>query len=248
MFKYGRVVKEMQQIYMPEAEARHSIVEVGRRMYEHGYVVTNDGNISVKISDSEIIVTPTGISKGFMTPEMIVKMNLDGKVLAAEGAKPSSEVKMHLRVYAESDTVTAVVHAHPIYATSYAIAGIPLDEPILSEAMLQIGAVPIAKYAKPGTYDVPDGIAPYVKGYGAVLLSNHGALTWGTTLREAFARMEVLENYAHINFIVNQLGGGRGLDAEQVAGLEGIRKDMGLAPIAMPKGRPERENGEDLVP
>ncbi|WP_083307328.1 class II aldolase/adducin family protein [Olsenella sp. HMSC062G07] len=238
----------MKQIFMSEKEARQAIVEVGRRMYGHGYVVTNDGNISVRISRSEIVVTPTGVSKGFMTPEMMVKMNLDGEVLDAKGTKPSSEVKMHLRVYAEDDNVTAVVHAHPIYATSYAIAGIPLDEPILSEAMLQIGAVPIAKYAKPGTYDVPDGIAAFVKGYGAVLLSNHGALTWGTTLGEAFSRMEVLENYAHISFVVGLLGGGRGLDAEQVAGLAGIRKEMGLAAISMPVGRQEKENGEDLIP
>lgn len=238
----------MKQNFMSEEEARQAIVRAGKRMYDHGYVVTNDGNISVRISSTEIIVTPTGVSKGFMTPEMMVKMNLDGDVLEAEGTKPSSEVKMHLRVYAEDDSVMAVVHAHPIYATSYAIAGIPLDEPILSEAMLQIGAVPIAKYAKPGTYDVPDGIAPFVKGYGAVLLSNHGALTWGTTLVEAFSRMEVLENYAHISFVVGLLGGGRGLDVEQVAGLAGIRKEMGLAAIAMPKGRPEKENGEDLIP
>lgn len=238
----------MKQNFMSEEEARQAIVRAGKRMYDHGYVVTNDGNISVRISSTEIIVTPTGVSKGFMTPEMMVKMNLDGDVLEAEGTKPSSEVKMHLRVYAEDDSVMAVVHAHPIYATSYAIAGIPLDEPILSEAMLQIGAVPIAKYAKPGTYDVPDGIAPFVKGYGAVLLSNHGALTWGTTLVEAFSRMEVLENYAHISFVVGLLGGGRGLDVEQVAGLAGIRKEMGLAAIAMPKGRQEKENGEDLIP
>lgn len=238
----------MKQNFMSEEEARQAIVRAGKRMYDHGYVVTNDGNISVRISSTETIVTPTGVSKGFMTPEMMVKMNLDGDVLEAEGTKPSSEVKMHLRVYAEDDSVMAVVHAHPIYATSYAIAGIPLDEPILSEAMLQIGAVPIAKYAKPGTYDVPDGIAPFVKGYGAVLLSNHGALTWGTTLVEAFSRMEVLENYAHISFVVGLLGGGRGLDVEQVAGLAGIRKEMGLAAIAMPKGRPEKENGKDLIP
>ena len=238
----------VKQNFMSEEEARQAIVQTGKRMYDHGYVVTNDGNISVRISSTEIIVTPTGVSKGFMTPEMMVKMNLDGDVLEAEGTKPSSEVKMHLRVYAEDNGVMAVVHAHPIYATSYAIAGIPLDEPILSEAMLQIGAVPIAKYAKPGTYDVPDGIAPFVKGYGAVLLSNHGALTWGTTLGEAFSRMEVLENYAHISFVVGLLGGGRGLDVEQVAGLAGIRKEMGLAAIAMPKGRPEKENGKDLIP
>jgi L-fuculose-phosphate aldolase len=238
----------MSQKYMSESEARKAIVEIGRRMYEHGYVVTNDGNISVKISDSEIIVTPTGVSKGFMTEKMLVKMDLNGDIIEADGTKPSSEVKMHLRVYRESDSVNAVVHAHPIYATSYAIAGIPLDEPILSEAMLQIGAVPIAKYAKPGTYDVPDGIAPFVKHYGAVLLSNHGALTWGSSLTEAFARMEVLENYAHISFVVSQLGGGRGLDKEQVAGLEEIREKSGLAPLTMPLGRSEVENGKDLIP
>lgn len=238
----------MEQQYLTESDAREAIVRAGRRMYEHGYVVTNDGNISVKISDSEIIVTPTGVSKGFMKPEMLVKMHLDGNVAKGETGRPSSEVKMHLRVYAESDAVTAVVHAHPIYATSYATAGIPLDEPILSEAMLQLGAVPVAKYAKLGTYDVPDGIAPFVRRYGAVLLSNHGALTWGATLGEAFSRMEVLENYAHISFVVRQLGGGRGLDAEQVAGLESIRRGMGLAPIAMPVARPSCENGKGLVP
>lgn len=233
--------------YMSESEARKDTVEIGRRMYEHGYVVTNDGNISVKISDSEIIITPTGVSKGFMTEGMLVKMNLDGDVIETDGTKPSSEVKMYLRVYKEDSAVTAVVYAHPIYVTSYAIAGIPLDEPILSEAMLQIGAVPIAKYAKPCTYNVPGRIAPFVKKYGAVLLSNHGSLTWGSSLNEAFARMEVLENYARISFVVRQLGGGRGLDSEQVSGPKEVRSNMGLAPIVMPAGRSVIESGEDLI-
>lgn len=240
--------EEMQQEYLQEMFVRKAIVEAGKRMYEHGYVVTNDGNISVKISDSEILVTPTGVSKGFMTEDMLVKMTLDGDVLESSGVYPSSEVKMHLGIYRESNDVTAVVHAHPIYATSYAIAGIPLDEPILSEALLQIGAVPVARYAKPGTYDLSDGIIPFVKNYGAVLLSNHGALTWGTTLNEAFSRMEVLENYAHISFVVRALGGGRGLNNEQVSGLKDIRENMGLAPLTMPIGRHLTENGEDIIP
>jgi len=231
-----------------EDEAREAIVHVGRRMYDHEYVVTNDGNISVKIASDRIVVTPTGVSKGFMTPSMMVVMDLDGNIIDRGGIGPSSEVKMHLRVFRENPSVGAVVHAHPIYATSYAIAGIPLDQPILSEAMLQIGAVPVAHYAKPGTYDVPDSIAPFVEDYGAVLLSNHGALTWGNTLDQAFARMEVLENYAHISFNIRVLGQSRGLCEEQVKGLIDIRKSMGLDPVVMPRGESSVSNIEDVLP
>lgn len=234
--------------YPTESEARLRIVEYGRRLYEHGYVVTNDGNISAKIADDEIVVTPTGVSKGFMNEDMLVRMRIDGTVIQQGSRGPSSEVKMHLRVYAENPSVAAVVHAHPIYATAFAIAGIPLDESILSEAMLQIGAVGVARYAKPGTLDVPDSIAAYCKDYAAVLMSNHGALTWGTSLDEAFARMEVLENYAHITHVVRQLGGGRPLSSEQVAGLAGIREGMGLAPVKMPAGADRASNGCDVPP
>jgi len=231
-----------------EDEAREAIVHVGRRMYDHEYVVTNDGNISVKIASDRIVVTPTGVSKGFMTPDMMAVMDLDGNVIDRGGIGPSSEVKMHLRVFKENPSIGAVVHAHPIYATSYAIAGIPLDQPILSEAMLQIGAVPVAHYAKPGTYAVPDSIAPFVEDYGAVLLSNHGALTWGITLDQAFSRMEVLENYAHISFNVRSLGQSRGLCEEQVKGLIDIRKSMGLDPVVMPRGESSVSNIEDVLP
>lgn len=155
---------------------------------------------------------------------------------------------MHLRVYREDPSLTAVVHAHPVYATSFAIAGIPLDQPILSEAMLQVGAVPVAHYAKPGTDEVPDSIAPYVKGGAAVLLSNHGALTWGTTLEQALSRMEVLENYARVTATAMQVGTPRPLSADQVEGLAGIRADMGLAPIAMPRGGEAVVNGVDALP
>ena len=233
---------------MNEAQARQAIVDAGVVLYQQGYVVSNDGNISVRISPDTIVVTPTGVSKGDMNPDMMVVMDLDGNVISKGLRGPSSEVKMHLRVYRENPDVTAVVHAHPIYATSFAIAGVPLDKPILSEAMLQVGVVPVAHYAKPGTTDVPDSIAPFVKDYAAVMLSNHGVLTWGADLEQALARMEVVENYAKITLVVNQIGSERGLSQDQVGGLAGIRQNMGLSPIVMPKGSAEVINGTDVIP
>lgn len=233
---------------MNEVQARQAIVDAGTVLYKQGYVVSNDGNISVRISPDTIVVTPTGVSKGDMNPDMMVVMDLDGNVISKGLRGPSSEVKMHLRVYRENPDVTAVVHAHPIYATSFAIAGVPLDKPILSEAMLQVGVVPVAHYAKPGTTDVPDSIAPFVKDYAAVMLSNHGVLTWGSDLEQALARMEVVENYAKVTLVVNQIGSERGLSQDQVDGLAEIRQNMGLSPIVMPKGNVEVINGTDVIP
>lgn len=233
---------------MNEVQARQAIVDAGTVLYKQGYVVSNDGNISVRISPDTIVVTPMGVSKGDMNPDMMVVMDLDGNVISKGLRGPSSEVKMHLRVYRENPDVTAVVHAHPIYATSFAIAGVPLDKPILSEAMLQVGVVPVAHYAKPGTTDVPDSIAPFVKDYAAVMLSNHGVLTWGSDLEQALARMEVVENYAKVTLVVNQIGSERGLSQDQVDGLADIRQNMGLSPIVMPKGNAEVINGTDVIP
>ena len=233
---------------MNEVQARQAIVDAGTVLYKQGYVVSNDGNISVRISPDTIVVTPTGVSKGDMNPDMMVVMDLDGNVISKGLRGPSSEVKMHLRVYRENPDVTAVVHAHPIYATSFAIAGVPLDKPILSEAMLQVGVVPVAHYAKPGTTDVPDSIAPFVKDYAAVMLSNHGVLTWGSDLEQALARMEVVENYAKVTLVVSQIGSERGLSQDQVDGLADIRQNMGLLPIVMPKGNAEVINGTDVIP
>lgn len=234
--------------FMTESEARQAIVAVGKRISERGYVASNDGNISVKIADDLIVVTPTGVSKGCMTEDMLVVMNLDGVIIKQGELRPSSEVKMHLRVYQEDPAVMAVVHAHPVYATSFSIAGIALDQPILTEAMLQIGAVPVAHYAKPGTTDVPDSIAPYVKDGAAVLLSNHGALTWGTSLEQAFSRMEVLETYAHVSATVMALGKARPLSTDQVEELSQLRSEMGLSPVGMPQGGENVVNADDVLP
>ena len=157
--------------YPSDDVAKDSIIEIGKRMYQKGFVAANDGNISCKVEKDIIWTTPTGVSKGFMTPNMLVKMKLSGEVLIGE-RKPSSEIKMHIRAYQENPDIMAVTHAHPLVATSFAIAGICLDKAILPEAIVNLGIVPVAHYATPGTQDVPDSIAPYCKTHNAVLLAN----------------------------------------------------------------------------
>ncbi len=176
-------------------QAKETICEIGRRMYAKGFVAGNDGNISCRL-DSEVICTPTGVSKGFMSPDMMSVVDMDG--IQNSGPKVSSEIKMHLCVYENNESVTAAVHAHPPVATSFAVAGIPLDKEILVEAIIMLGTVPVAPFAIPGTDEVQDSVRPYLKKYNAVLLANHGALTWGKDLMEAWFRMECLEHYAEI--------------------------------------------------
>lgn len=190
--------------YLSGPEAKELILEIGRRLYEKNYVAANDGNISCLTGPDELWTTPTGVSKGHMTGDMLVKVDLNGTVLEGN-TKPSSELMMHLRVYRENPQVKSVVHAHPPMATSFAIAGIPLDRPILAEAVVQLGEVPVAPYATPGTQEVPDSIAPFCKTHHAVLLANHGALTWGADLMQAYYRMESLEYYAQITMYTTGL-------------------------------------------
>lgn len=180
-----------------DLEIKGMICEIGRRMYHRNYVAAHDGNISVRCGPNSIWITPTGVSKGFMTPDMMVKINLDGQMIDGH-YEASSEVLMHLRVYQENPKIHAVVHAHPPVATSFAIAGISLDKPISISAIAQLGNVPVAPYATPGTKELSDSIAPYCNTYQAVLLANHGALTWGVDIMEAYNRMESLEHYAQM--------------------------------------------------
>jgi len=183
-----------------DTSIREEIIEIGRRMYEKGYVVANNGNISVRSGNSTVWVTPTGVSKGYMTGDMLVRMKLDGSVIDGT-CKPSSEVKMHLRVYCENPSVNAVVHAHPPFATAFAASGLSLGEPLLSETVMLLGNVPLVPYSAPGTQEVPDAIAPYCNTHVALLLSNHGVLTWGGSLMQAYFRLEELEQTAKINAI-----------------------------------------------
>jgi L-fuculose-phosphate aldolase len=220
--------------YMSDIEAKKAILDVGRRMYNRGFVASNDGNISVQVSPNTIWTTPTGVSKGFMTEEMLVKMNLDGNII--EGSwKPSSEIKMHLRVYKENPKLHAVTHAHPPMATCFAVAGRSLDSAILTEAILSLGTIHIARYATPGTNEVPDSIATYVNQYNGVLLANHGALTWGDDIYQSYYRLESMENYAKILMYTEYIIGKQNyLSKAQVEQLLEIRKSMGVTTGGLP--------------
>jgi L-fuculose-phosphate aldolase len=222
--------------YATDFEARKMIIDIGKRMFLKGFVAANDGNISVKVGPNAIWVTPTGVSKGYMEPEMLVKLDLNGRRISGE-KKPSSEILMHLRVYRENPEVTAVVHAHPPVATSFAIAGIPLDRAILIEAVVNLGVVPIAPYATPGTDEVPDSITPFCRSHNAVLLANHGAVTWGQDLQQAYFRLESLEHYATMMmYASNFLGRVNELTCNQVSRLVQIREGLGIHSGGVPRG------------
>jgi len=233
--------------YMTDFEAKKAILDIGKRMYDKGFVAANDGNISCKTGPRTIWTTPTGVSKGFMTQDMLVKMDLDGKVLMGR-MKPSSEVKMHLRVYEENPGLKAAVHAHPPVATSFAIAGISLDSAILTEAVMGLGSIPIAKYATPGTQEVPDSIAPFVNTHNGVLLANHGALTWGSDIYQAFYRLESVEYYATIlMYTGNIIGRQNVLSCSQVNKLLDIRKKLGITSGGIPPCAACETNDRDIV-
>ncbi len=212
-----------------EFEIKKMMCDIGRRVYNRGMVAANDGNFSVKLNDNEFLCTPTGVSKGFMTPEYICKVDAKGNLIQANGNfRPSSEIKMHMRVYEKRPDVGAVVHAHPSYATSFAIAGIPLTQPIMPEAVIALGCVPIAKYGTPSTMEIPDAVEEYLPYFDQVLLESHGALTWGPDLMNAYHKMESVEFYAELLYKSKMLGGPKEFDKEQIAKLYEIRRQMGL--------------------
>ncbi|NMB44148.1 MAG: class II aldolase/adducin family protein [Clostridiales bacterium] len=212
-----------------EYEIKKQICEIGKRIDKRGMVAANDGNISVKLNDNEFLCTPTGVSKGYMTPEYICKVDKDGNVIQANGNfRPSSEIKMHLRVYKERPDVKAVVHAHPMYATAFAIAGIPLTQPIMPEAVITLGCVPIAEYGTPSTEEIPDAVSKYLPHFDAVLLENHGALTYADSLIAAYHKMESVEFYAKLLYLSTNLGGPQELSTSQVNRLYEIRRQMGM--------------------
>lgn len=210
-----------------EIKYKKQICEIGKRIYEKGFVAANDGNISIRLCDDEYLITPTGVSKGFMTPEMIVKVNADGEVLEGD-YKPTSEMKMHMLVYQERPDIQAVVHVHPPYATAFAIAGIPLDQAIMPESVVYLGTIPVAEYGTPSTQEVPNAVKKYVLDHQGVLLENHGALTWGRDLDHAYYLMESLEFTAKINWIAKQLNGDRELSKRHVQTLIEMKAKMGI--------------------
>jgi L-fuculose-phosphate aldolase len=211
-----------------DEQARADIVEVGRRLWERGYVASNDGNISVRLDDSRLITTPKNVSKGFMTPDMMVITDLDGKKISGE-RDPSSELKMHLEVYRNRPDARAVVHAHPPTATGFAVAGIALDRAVLAEVITTLGSIPIAEYATPSTEELPAAVRKYVKAHDGLLLANHGALALAGDVMSAYYRMETIEHFAKISLVARTLGRENLLSRGEVDRLQGLRGMYGIA-------------------
>ena len=213
-----------------ESQLRSDIVEVGRRLWTRGFVASNDGNISVRLDESRLLMTPASVSKGFMTPDMMVVTDLNGAMLeGAPGRKPSSETMMHLVVYRNRPDVSAVVHSHPPLATGFAVAGIPLDRAVLAEVVTTLGSIPIAEYGTPSTIELADAVEPYVKAHDGLLLANHGALALGKDLFAAYYKMETIEHFAKISLVARLLGREHILSTEEVGRLQALRGTYGIA-------------------
>ena len=222
--------------YPTDAEARRDILEAGRRLYQKNFVAANDGNLSARVSDSLVWATPTGVSKGFMTEEMLVKLDLSGRVV--EGThRPSSEIRMHLAIYREAPEVLAVAHAHPPVAAAFAAAGVPLDRALLQEAVVLLGVIPVAPYAPPGSVALAEGVVPYLKEYNGLLLEHHGAVTWGGSVMQALYRLESLEYNATVMMYSKMMGLERPMTHNQIDELIALRPAWGVTGGGRPVGR-----------
>lgn len=208
-------------------EVREQICDICHKMWQLGWVAANDGNVSVKLPDGNFMVTPTGISKSFITPDKLIIIDKDVNIVSApDGYKPSTEMKMHMRCYAERDDVGAVVHAHPPTATGFAVAGISLDDYSMIETVIATGSIPLTPYSTPSTNEVPEAIAPYLAEHDVLLLENHGALTVGCDLVTAYYRMESLELFAKISLNARLLGGAKEIPKPQIDKLLYLRDNF----------------------
>jgi L-fuculose-phosphate aldolase len=205
--------------------ARREICRVGQLMYDRSYVVGSDGNISMRLDDGRIVGTPTMTCKGRMTEDCLAVTDAAGRPLTA--SKPSSELAMHILIYNERPDIKAVCHAHPPHGTAFAVAGLAIDQPILSEVILTLGCVPLANYGTPGTGELSDAMRPLIKHHNALLMANHGAVAYGSDLWQAFDRLETLEHTARISILSRILGGSKNLPTRAIEKLINVRESAG---------------------
>jgi L-fuculose-phosphate aldolase len=231
---------------MNKSELANEMVEIGRRLYQSGFVAANDGNISVRMDEEHVLITPSGVSKGFMVAESMLLVNMAGEVVEGSG-RPSTESAMHLDIYRHRPDVQAVVHAHPPTATGFAVAGIPLNQLAMPELIVTMGTIPLAPYGTPGTDELPLSLRPFYREHDAILLANHGAVTMGRSLTEAWFKMESVEMCAKILFTARMLGRVQELSDEQVDKLVDSRSFYGLTGAHPGKkiSKQRRKKGEE---
>ena len=205
-------------------EIKEQICDVCHKMWQLGWVAANDGNVTAMLDDGTLLATPTGMSKSFITPDKLIRIDRAGNILEApNGLRPSSETKMHLRCYDKRSDVRSVIHAHPPGATGFAVAHKAMDMYNMIEDVAAIGSVPLTSYGTPSTYEVPDAIEPYLEEHDVMLLENHGALAVGSDVITAFYRMESLELWAKITINAVILGGSRDISRENIQKLIDLR-------------------------
>jgi len=210
-----------------EWEHRQEIVDIGQRTYQRGYVAATDGNISVKMPDGRLLVTPTGICLGEMRPEDLVAVDSDGAV-CDPNQHPTSELPTHLEVYGQRPDVGAVIHAHPPLATAFTVAGISLAQCVIPEVVLTMGTIPTARYATPSTEKGREVVRDLIREHDALILDRHGTLTVGSDLINAYRKLEKVEHCAQVTLAARQLGNVRTLPPEEVKRLEAMRAELGL--------------------
>ena len=205
-----------------EHSHRQDIVRFGKMIHDRGYVAATDGNLSVRLSKTRILTTPTAMCKGMLQPSDLVIADLEGNRISGKRCV-SSEIAMHLLVYRLRPEVNAIVHAHPPTATGYAAAGVPLDQPLLSEVFICLGNIPLADYGTPGTPELSEVLEPLIPGHDAIMMSNHGVVTYGEDLHVAYMRMETVEHFAKIALVTHLLGRQKLLSGPELEKLNMLR-------------------------
>ena len=214
-----------------EKALREQICKVGRELYRFRLVDNHAGNISARLDDERILITPSGVSKGFMEPDQLIVIDRSGSHINArdDGLKASTETPMHLAAYDQRDDIGSIVHAHPAHAVALTIAGIDLNQARIPEAIMILGQIPTLPYATPSSNEDRDIIGEAIAKHDAVMLSHHGSLTVGRDPWQAYMRLETLEHVAHVTMLVRQLGGGTSINEEKMRRLLDLRQDFGLA-------------------
>jgi L-fuculose-phosphate aldolase len=221
---------------MNEYKLKEQICEIGRRVYAKGFAAANDGNISVRLNDREILCTPTMMSKGFMKCEDLCKVDYEGKQLAGT-RKRSSEILLHLAVYKNRPDVNAVVHCHPPHATAFAVAGVPVPKCVLPEVEVFLGEVPTAIYETPGTQKFAETIVPHLKSSNTIILANHGTVTFGPDLEKAYWNSEIIDAYCNILILSRQLGNVNYFTQQQTKELLEFKKRLGYDDVRFHQGK-----------
>jgi len=213
-------------VMVNEYKLKELICEIGRRVYHKGFAAANDGNITIRLNDREVLCTPTMVSKGFMKPEDVCKVDYDGKQLAGT-RKRSSEVLLHLAIYKARPDINGVVHCHPPHATAFAVAQEPIPKCVLPEVEVFLGEVPMAIYETPGTQKFAETVLPYVKECNTIILANHGTVTFGPDLEKAYFNTEIIDAYCKILILARQLGRVNYFTEQQTRELLDLKKRLG---------------------